>query len=126
MAAARRLRKRLGGGMRQAGLLAAAGLHALEHHRARLPEDHENARRLGQLVAALPGARLLHPIETNLVFVVFEGQKAAELTRRFAEAGVLGLPEGSRPDLVRFITHLDVSRADIEEAGRRMARALGA
>jgi threonine aldolase len=121
---ARRLRKRLGGGMRQAGILAAAGLHALEHHRARLGEDHENARRLGQLVAALPGARLLHPVDTNLVFAVFEGQGAAELTRRFAAAGVLGLPEGSRPDLVRFITHLDVSRADVDEAGRRLARAL--
>jgi threonine aldolase len=125
VAAARRLRKRLGGGMRQAGILAAAGLHAVEHHRSRLAEDHENARRLGHLVAALPGARLLHPVDTNLVFVVFEGQKAAELTRRFAEAGVLGLPEGSRPDLVRFITHLDVSRAEIEEAGRRLARVLG-
>ena len=76
-------------------------------------------------MAALPGARLLHPVDTNLVFVVFEGQKAAELTRRFAEAGVLGLPEGSRPDLVRFITHLDVSRAEIEEAGRRLTRVMG-
>jgi threonine aldolase len=125
VAAARRLRKRLGGGMRQAGILAAAGLHALEHHRARLGDDHENARRLGQLVAALPGARLLHPVDTNLVFAIFDGQQAAELTRRFAEVGVLGLPEGSRPDLVRFITHLDVTRADVEEAGRRLARVLG-
>ena len=125
VAAARRLRKRLGGGMRQAGILAAAGLHAVEHHLARLPEDHENARRLGQLVAALPGARLLHPVDTNLVFAIFDGQQAAELTRRFAEVGVLGLPEGSRPDLVRFITHLDVSRAEVEEASRRLARVLG-
>jgi len=121
VATARRLRKRLGGGMRQAGILAAAGLHALEHHRARLTQDHENARRLGQLVAGLPGAKLLHPVDTNLVFAVFVGQSAAELVKRFAAAGVLGLPEGSRPDLVRFITHLDVSAAGIEEAGRRLA-----
>ena len=124
VAEARRLRKRLGGGMRQAGILAAAGLHALEHHRARLSEDHENARRLGEAVANLPGARLLHPIDTNLIFAIFEGQSAADLCRRFAAAGVLAVPEGSRPDLVRFVTHLDVSRADMDEAARRLAAAL--
>ncbi len=123
---AHRLRKRLGGGMRQAGILAAAGLHALEHHRGRLAEDHENARRLGEGLANLPGVRLLHPVETNLVFAVFEGRSAADLVRRFALAGVLALPEGSRPDLVRFITHLQVSRADVEAALRRMDRALAA
>jgi threonine aldolase len=125
VATARRLRKRLGGGMRQAGIIAAAGLYAVEHHRARLAEDHQNARRLGQLLAALPGAKLLHPVDTNLVFAVFEGRSAAELTKRFAEAGVLGLPEGSRPDLVRFITHLEISSADVEEAARRLALVLG-
>jgi threonine aldolase len=124
VADARRLRKRLGGGMRQAGILAAAGLYALEHHRERLAEDHENARRLGEAVAGLPGARLLHPVDTNLVFAIFEGQSAPELCRRFAAAGVLGLPEGSRPDLVRFITHLEISRADVDEAARRLAAAL--
>jgi len=121
---AHRLRKRLGGGMRQAGILAAAGLHALEHHRARLPEDHENARRLGEAVANLPGARLLHPVDTNLVFAIFEGQSAADLARRFAAAGVLCLPEGSRPDLIRFITHLHITRADVDEAAARLSRAL--
>jgi threonine aldolase len=124
VAQARRLRKRLGGGMRQAGVLAAAGLHALEYHRARLVDDHANARRLGELIAGLPGVRLLHPVDTNLVFGIFDGRSAPELTRRFAAAGVLALPEGSRPDLVRFITHLHISSADVEEAGRRLARAL--
>ena len=124
VAEARRLRKRLGGGMRQAGVLAAAGLHALEHHRARLPEDHENARALGEGIANLPGARLLHPVDTNLVFAIFEGQSAADLSRRFAAAGVLCLPEGSRPDLVRFITHLHVGRAEVTESLRRLGRAL--
>ena len=105
-------------------MLAAAGLYALEHHRERLHEDHQNARALGEAIANLPGARLLHPVDTNLIFAVFEGQSAADLTRRFAAAGVLGLPEGSRPDLVRFITHLHIGRAEVDEAARRLARAL--
>jgi threonine aldolase len=120
----RRLRKRLGGGMRQAGILAAAGLFALDHHVARLPEDHENARRLADGLAALPGAALPFPVETNLVFVAFPGKSAAELSRRLAAEGVLASPEGSRPDLLRFVTHLDVSRDDVDDALRRAARAL--
>jgi threonine aldolase len=122
---ARRLRKRLGGGMRQAGVLAAAALHALDHHVERLADDHRNARRLGELLAALPRAALQFPVDTNLLFVAFSGRNAAELAARFREAGVLCNPEGSRPDLIRFVTHLDVSAEDIEEAGRRIARALG-
>jgi threonine aldolase len=120
---ARRLRKRLGGGMRQAGILAAAGLHALDHHLARLPEDHENARRLAEGLAAL-GASLPFPVETNLVFAAFEGRRAVDLSRRLAEVGVLANPEGSREDMLRCVTHLDVSRADIEEAIARAARVL--
>src|SRR5262249_40915666 len=68
VAAARRLRKRLGGGMRQAGVLAAAGLHALRHHRERLVEDHAHARRLAEGLSALPGVSMLQPVDTNLVF----------------------------------------------------------
>jgi threonine aldolase len=124
VAEARRLRKRLGGGMRQAGVLAAAGLHALDHHLARLPEDHANARRLADGLAALPGASLPFPVETNLVFVAFAGRSAAELSSGLADAGVLANPEGSRPDLLRLVTHLDVSREDVDEAVRRAARLL--
>jgi threonine aldolase len=124
VAEARRLRKRLGGGMRQAGILAAAGLHALDHHVARLPEDHEHARRLAGGLAALPGVSLLFPVETNLVFAAFAGRSAADLSQRLAREGVLSNPEGSRPDVLRFVTHLDVSRADVDEALRRVARAL--
>jgi threonine aldolase len=122
VAEARRLRKRLGGGMRQAGVLAAAGLHALDHHLARLPEDHANARRLGDGLAALSGASIPFPVETNLVFVAFAGRSAADLATRLAQVGVLANPEGSRPDLLRFVTHLDVSRDDIDEVVRRAAR----
>ncbi|HUL59174.1 MAG TPA: GntG family PLP-dependent aldolase [Anaeromyxobacteraceae bacterium] len=124
VADARRLRKRLGGGMRQAGVLAAAGLHALDHHLARLPDDHENARRLADGLLQLPGTALAFPVETNLVFVAFSGRSAAELSARLAREGVLANPEGSRPDLLRFVTHLDVPRAAIDEALRRARRAL--
>ena len=126
VADARRLRKRLGGGMRQAGVLAAAGLHALDHHVARLPEDHENARRLAEGLAALPGAAILFPVETNLVFAAFAGRSAAELSQRLAREGVLANPEGSRADVLRFVTHLDVSRADVDEALARATRVLAA
>jgi threonine aldolase len=118
-----RLRKRLGGGMRQAGIIAAAGLYALEHNVERLAEDHANAKRLGALLAGL-GVQMLHPIETNLVFAVFPGRKASELVTRFRAEGVLCNAEGSRPDVVRMLTHLDVSSSDVEEAARRIARAL--
>jgi threonine aldolase len=125
VAEARRLRKRLGGGMRQAGILAAAGLHALDHHLARLPEDHDNARRLAELLGALPGASVLFPVETNLVFVAFAGRSATELVARLAREGVLANAEGSRADTLRLVTHLDVARADVEEAARRVERVLG-
>jgi threonine aldolase len=126
IADARRLRKRLGGAMRQSGVLAAAGLYALDHNLARLPEDHENARRLAEGLGALPGASVLFPVETNLVFVAFTGRSGAEISQRLAKEGVLANPEGSRPDTLRFLTHLDVSRADVDEAVRRAGRALAA
>ena len=122
---ARRLRKRLGGGMRQAGVLAAAGLHALDHHVARLAQDHASARLLGRRLQEM-GASLPFPVETNMVFAAFPGRSAAEVVPAFRAAGVLCNPEGTRPDLVRFVTHLDVSEADVAEAADRMARALPA
>jgi len=121
---ARRLRKRLGGAMRQAGVLAAGALHALENNVARLAEDHDNARALAAALLDLPGVEIPHPVETNLVFASFAGQSAVDLVPRFRAAGVLSNPEGSRPDIVRFVTHLDVSRDDVLEAARRVAGAL--
>lgn len=123
---ARRLRKRLGGAMRQSGVLAAAGLYALDHHLARLPEDHENARRLAEGLSGIAGTSILFPVDTNLVFAAFPGRNGAEISQRLAKEGVLANPEGSRPDTLRFLTHLDVSRADVDEAVRRAARALAA
>jgi len=121
---AHRLRKRLGGAWRQAGILAAAGLYALDHNVARLAEDHENARRLGTALAAIPGAALAYPVDTNLVFASFAGRNAADLAALLKESGVLCNPEGSKPDLLRFVTHLDVSRDDVDEAARRIAKAV--
>ena len=112
--------------MRQAGILAAAGLFALDHNVARLAEDHAHATRLGDLLTQLPGAHLQFPVETNLLFVAFAGRRAADLCGRLREVGVLCNPEGSRPELVRFVTHLDVSLTDIEEAARRVAVVVGA
>jgi threonine aldolase len=121
---ARRLRVRLGGQLRQAGVLAAAGLYALDHHLDRLAEDHANARRLADALAALPGVNIVFPVETNLVFAAFTGRKASEVSARLAAYGVLANPEGSRPDVLRFLTHLDVSRDDVDEAALRIAGAL--
>lgn len=124
IADARRLRRRLGGGMRQAGVLAAAGLYALEHHRARLSDDHANALLLSERLARIPGATLLHPVETNLVFVAFAGRQARDVSRALASVGVLANPEGSRPDALRFVTHLDVKLDEILVASERIAAAL--
>jgi threonine aldolase len=121
---ARRLRKRLGGGMRQAGILAAAALFALDHNVARLGEDHRNAKRLAEGLAALPGVSVA-PVETNLVFAELPID-AVEATAKLKAVGVLANPEGSKPKMIRLVTHLDVSAADIEEAIARIGRVVRA
>jgi threonine aldolase len=108
------VRKRLGGWMRQAGFLAAAGLHALEHNVERLAEDHALARDLAQRLARLPGLSVDEAgVVTNLVMVdvVREDLDAAALSRALAEHGVLVLPFG--PRTLRFVTHLDVGPDDV-------------
>lgn len=110
---ARIVRKRLGGGMRQVGILAAACLYALEHHVERLKEDHENARLLAQALGELPRVSVIPP-QTNIVIFGLSKMSAADFTRRLGENGVLALPIDERR--VRMVTHLDVSRANIERA----------
>jgi threonine aldolase len=113
---ARRLRKRLGGGMRQAGILAAAALYALDHNVERLAEDHQNAKRLAAGLAALPGVHVdVARVETNMVFADFS-RGATDAVARLKARGVLANAEGSRPSAVRFVCHLDVSAADIDAA----------
>ncbi|MBU0641103.1 MAG: low-specificity L-threonine aldolase [Planctomycetes bacterium] len=114
---ARRFRKMLGGGMRQAGILAAAALYAVEHNVERLAEDHANARRLATAVAELPGIRL-NPAEVETNIIIFEVDRrlgtAADFVQRLRERGVWVLP--TEPQRVRAVTHLDVSREQIESA----------
>ncbi len=111
IARAHRARKMLGGGMRQAGVLAAAGLHALEHHVTRLAEDHANAKALAEGLVGLPGLKL-DPVlvQTNMVFAVLAAEKVDGLTQHLKAAGILILPN---PNL-RLVTHLDVSRKDVD------------
>ncbi len=111
VARAHRIRKMLGGGMRQAGVLAAAALHALDHHIDRLADDHANARALAAGLQGLAGVSA-QPPQTNIVFVDLVPEKAAGVVERLRAAGILctGLYR------LRFVTHLDVSAADIQRA----------
>ena len=111
IARAHRIRKMLGGGMRQAGVLAAAALHALDHHVERLADDHAHARLLAEGLQGLDGVSVTPP-QTNIVFVDIVPEKARGLVERLKAGGVLctGLYR------VRLVTHLDLSRADIERA----------
>ena len=123
--AAWRWKHRLGGAMRQAGNLAAAGLYALDHHVERLAEDHANARHLADGLREIPGVRLEPPeVETNLVFfdVSRTGWTAPALSRALAEDGIgIGAENAGR---LRAVTHLDASRADIEQAIAAVGRLL--
>jgi threonine aldolase len=123
---ARRVRKLLGGGMRQAGILAAAGLYALENNASRLAEDHANARVLAGGLAALPGLELnLESVETNIFFVKLTppAPSAPELCRRLRSHGVRLDPMGA--DRLRLVTHLDVSSVDIDLALKAFREAIG-
>ena len=110
---ARRVRKALGGGMRQAGVISAAALYAFEHHIDRLAEDHDRARKLATGLAE--AGFTVEPPETNIVLV--ETSDPAALLEALAREGVLVTP--GRPGTVRLCTHLDVDDADIETAIER-------
>jgi len=123
----RAIRKLLGGGMRQVGVVAAAGLVALEEGPKRLHIDHENAQLLAQGLAQIPRIRVRpEKVQTNIViFDVSEtGLTPAQFLRRLAERQVLGGPVDARR--VRMVTHLDVDRGDIEQALRIIGQAVGA
>ncbi|MDP3894730.1 low specificity L-threonine aldolase [Nocardioides sp.] len=109
-------RKRMGGGMRQTGVLAAAGLHALDHHVERLAEDHEHARILAEACGVDPAT-----VDTNIV--VLERDDAEAFVRAAGAEGVLVARVG--PATVRLVTHLDVDRAGIERAAVVLSRLVG-
>jgi threonine aldolase len=114
---ARIYRKSLGGGMRQAGILAAAGLIALEKMPARLHEDHANAKFLAEGLAQVPGIKI-NPATVQTNILVFDisgtGMKSDEFTRRLGERGIRA--GGVNAEIVRFVTHMDVDRAGCERA----------
>ena len=113
IAKARAYRKALGGGMRQAGVLAAAGLIALEKMPARLKEDHANARMMAEGLAQVPGIRI-NPAKVSTNILVFDisgtGMNTADFSRKLADRGVLAA--GINTEQMRFVTHIDVSRED--------------
>ena len=115
--AARHYRKIFGGGMRQAGILAAAALYALEHNRERLKEDHEKARMFAEQIAGIKGFSVdMESVQTNIVIIDVErsGKRPAELLGIFRENGLL-LTQGTYTSL-RAVTHLDVSLNEVQDA----------
>jgi threonine aldolase len=120
---AKRARKVFGGGMRQAGILAAAGLYALDHDIERMADDHRRCRVLAERLAKVPGLDVdLSKVQTNMVYVgtTGTGLPALELVKRVDAAGVRCLDEA--PWKLRFVTHLDLQEGDVEEAAEIVAR----
>ena len=114
---ARRIRKVFGGGMRQAGYLAAAGLYALTHHIERLQEDHTHAQMLADGIQEKSFVKLVLPVETNiLIFELNDGLSAPDLVAQLKQHQILAY--AIAPNRVRLVTHLDVSRDNMEETLR--------
>ncbi|HDO1358266.1 low-specificity L-threonine aldolase [Aeromonas veronii] len=123
IARARRLRKMLGGGMRQAGILAQAGLFALEQHVTRLADDHRRVKRLAEGLAALPGIELdLSLVQSNMVFLRLREGESAPLLAFMKERGILFSGYGE----LRLVTHLQINDDDIEEVIDAFTEYLGA
>ena len=114
IAKARRTRKMVGGGLRQVGILAAAGLYALEHNVARLADDHANAATLAKGLAAYEQLKVTTP-DTNIVFVEVDGAIAADFKEHLAARGI-GITSAYSATKQRWVTHLDVDHAAVENA----------
>jgi threonine aldolase len=115
-------RKRLGGGMRQVGILAAACLYAMDNNVERLSEDHARASRIGAVIEKTPGMELVFPVETNIVIFSTGGADPVRMIEKLAGQGILALSIGH--GRVRMVTHLDITDDDIdffEEAFPRIA-----
>ena len=117
---ARKVRKVFGGGMRQAGFLAAAGIYALDHQVARLKEDHRRARTLGEFLMKAPHVVEVLPVATNIVIARLEGISPEAYLQALSSRGIKGVKFGK--DLVRFVTHLDFGDDHLEEFGKRISR----
>ena len=123
-----RHRRRLGGAMRQNGIFSAAALHALDHHLARLPEDHANARLLAErLAAGAPVLLDLATVQTNIVVFHLPAELAIDAPALSEQARARGvLVNAFGPRTVRAVTHLDVSRAQCEHAAAVLVALLAA
>jgi threonine aldolase len=118
------IRKRLGGGMRQSGIIAAGALHGLEHHLARMTEDHARARQLAEAVDGIAGARVVAP-DTNIVMIDLRtGLSSFDIVNAAAELDVLLTPWS--PTRIRAVTHLDADDAAVRRAGSVLAELLEA
>jgi len=110
---ARRVRKVFGGGMRQAGIIAAGGLYALKNNVERLKDDHKHARMLGQTLESCSWIKEVVPVDTNIVVGVFENNdNVAKVLDKLAQADILAMDFG--PGMIRFVTHLDIKPEDID------------
>lgn len=109
---ARRVRKVFGGGMRQAGIIAAAGLHALKNNVARLSDDHRRARELEKMLITSSWVERVWPVETNIIVVEIKtGRNTQDILEKLKSKGVLAIDFG--PNLIRFVTHLDIHEEDL-------------
>ena len=112
IAQAKRFRKLMGGGWRQAGFLAAAGIYALDHNIQRLKIDHSRARQIGHILASQPQIAEVFPVETNIVIGrLVDGITNTNYLAQLKEQGILGVAFG--PQLIRFVTHLDLTDDDV-------------
>jgi threonine aldolase len=111
---ARRIRKVFGGGMRQAGFIAAAGIYALEHNIERLAEDHHHTKQIADTIAQKAFVQFVLPAETNIIiFELKEGMSAAELVAKLKEHAILGY--AISPNRVRLVVHLDISKEMVQK-----------
>jgi threonine aldolase len=115
------VRKRWGGGWRQAGYLAAAGIYALDNHIDRLTEDHQRARAIGELMSQKAEVLEVLPVDTNIViFTLDNGILSSDYVKKLAEVGIKAATFGKHQ--VRFVTHLDFTDQDLEEFSVRIKK----
>lgn len=118
---ARRIRKVFGGGMRQAGFLAAAGIYALDHHIERLKIDHLHAKALESTLSTLPYVKMVLPVETNIViFELKDGLSAPQMVNQLKEREILAY--AIAPNRVRLVTHLDITSQMIEKTAEELKK----
>jgi len=121
IAEARRVRKMLGGGMRQVGILAAAGIYALQHNVERLAEDHENARLIARALAGTSWASLdPDDVPTNIIYFETPGRAVDDVVKALGAAGIRAGASG--PSSIRLVTHLDISREDAKQVASIVGR----